>query len=130
MLTLALFLSFLIVEAVLVWTKRATECGCYGVAYSQKVDGTSIAVSTLFVGLAALQLWALGTAGSVDMRWRLVGIVPFAVVTGWILRRMARRRRRAHRLTFRTVSPGDHVTTWCPAESGFPMASRVLTGAR
>ena len=31
------FLSFLVIEIILVVEKRATECGCYGVAYPQKL---------------------------------------------------------------------------------------------
>ena len=53
-----LFLSFLLIETILVATKRATECGCFGVAYPQKVDQASLVVSLILLGLAAFVCWA------------------------------------------------------------------------
>ncbi len=48
---LALFVSFFIMRALLM--KRAgSECGCYGAAYKEQIDGASLSTATLFVGLA------------------------------------------------------------------------------
>lgn len=92
-LVLVLFASFLVVEVVLVVTKRATDCGCYGVAYPQKVDRASIMVSAVFVTLAAFHLWAVTGVAPVSADWRLPGIAIFGAAVCWALWRMASRRR-------------------------------------
>lgn len=51
-LVLLLFVIFLAVEVFLVVSKRATDCGCYGVAFPQRVDMGSIASSAIQVALA------------------------------------------------------------------------------
>lgn len=88
---LALFVIFLITETILVITKRATNCGCYGVAYPQKVDGASIVVSLVLVALAGFHLWLVMSVAPVDIAWRLPIILTCMGAGGWLVRRMMAR---------------------------------------
>lgn len=89
-----LFVTFGAVETILVVTKRATDCGCYGLAYSQKVDWASVAVSSLLTLLAALHLWIVTDTPSVPSVWRLAVLVVFATSAGWLGWRIRERRSR------------------------------------
>lgn len=93
MLTTLLFGIFLGVETILVVSRRATECACYGVAYRQKVDGASLVVSVILVTLAALHSWGLEVFGSVEPLWRWPGIVLMTVAGLWLAAKMLARRR-------------------------------------
>ncbi|MFN8453209.1 MAG: MauE/DoxX family redox-associated membrane protein [Anaerolineae bacterium] len=93
-----LFVSFLVIETILVVKKRATECGCYGVVYPQKVDGASIVISIILVSVAALHLWFSTWVEPVNIFWRLPGIILLGGVGCWlswkiIIRRHARNKR-------------------------------------
>lgn len=84
--TLLLFVVFGSIETFLVTTKRATECGCYGVAFPQRVDRVSVATSAVLVLLAASALWLTAQAAPVSWHWRLGGSVVFcagAALLGW-----------------------------------------------
>lgn len=93
MLTLLLFGIFLSVETILVVTRRATECACYGVAYRQKVDGASLIVSVILVTLAAFYSWGLAAFGSPEPLWRWPGSVLMMVAGLWLVAKMLARRR-------------------------------------
>ncbi len=56
-LVLGLFCSFLIVDVVLLTTKRSVDCGCYGNAHARKADSASVVTATVLVCLAALHAW-------------------------------------------------------------------------
>lgn len=92
-LAFALFVSFLLIEIVLVVTRRATDCGCYGVAYPQKVDRASLGVSGILIVLAAVGLWAASRIGPLGLEWRVPGIMGFAAAGFWAVWKMVRRRR-------------------------------------
>ncbi|MGH2459202.1 MAG: MauE/DoxX family redox-associated membrane protein [Chloroflexota bacterium] len=91
--TVAIFATFSAIEVVLVTTKRATECGCYGVAYSQRVDHASVATSTVLTVVAATHLWLVGHATPVDWQWRLGGSILLLVAGAWIGWRILSRKR-------------------------------------
>lgn len=80
-----LFATFLGIEVVLVVTRRATDCGCYGVAYRQKVDSASIVVSTLILSLTIFHLWLVTWIESIDLAWRVPVIILFCTLVGWLL---------------------------------------------
>jgi hypothetical protein len=90
---LLLFTTFFVIETILVATRRATECGCFGVAYPQKVDGASLVVSTILVALSALHLWSAASAPSLGIEWRLAALVVGGGTGVWIVSRMIKRHR-------------------------------------
>jgi hypothetical protein len=91
-LVLMFFISFLIIETILVVTKRATECGCYGIVYPQKVDGASIMTSIILVLAATLHLWIVVTRiEPLSMNWRLLSIALFFGTGCWLLSKMMKR---------------------------------------
>lgn len=51
-LVLVFFISFLAIDTILLITKQADECGCYGTAYQRPVGGASLMGSTILVALA------------------------------------------------------------------------------
>jgi len=79
--------------------KRAGECGCYGVAFPQKVDTASLVVS---IGQAAVAGWYLWAAAAqmqpISVGWRAPGIVVMGASAGWLLWRIIGRRWREVRL--------------------------------
>lgn len=83
-LVIILFASFAGTEIILVVTKRATECGCYGVAYPQKVDGASVFVFSLLIIAAAAHLGLVTIIPSVRWEWRLGGILLFGAYAVWL----------------------------------------------
>lgn len=93
LMTLLLFAVFGTIETILVATRRATECGCYGVAFPQKVDRASIATSVIFVLLAAMDLWLTGRSTPLVWYWRLGCTTLFAAGVGWLVWRLSARRR-------------------------------------
>lgn len=83
---LALLACFLMVEGILLATGRATECGCYGAMYRQKVDAASFTLSSILTALAGFHLWLGMNGATLDWHWRLVA-TGFAVGLGfWLLR--------------------------------------------
>lgn len=82
--TLVLFAMFGAVETVLVVTKRATECGCYGVAYPQQVDGVSIATSVVLVLLAIVDFWLTTHTAPIPWPWRPIGTILFLAGGMWL----------------------------------------------
>lgn len=91
--TLTLFAIFGVIETVLVLTKRATECGCYGVAYPQRVDHASIATSAILTMLAITHLWLTGHVAPVSWYWRLGGSILFLAAGAWLGWRILTRQR-------------------------------------
>ncbi len=92
-LAIALFVSFAATEMILVVTKRATECGCYGVAYPQKVDWASVVVSSLLIIAAGVHFWIVLHTPPVRWEWRFSALLLFAAFIGWLTLRMCARRR-------------------------------------
>lgn len=96
-LVLTLFTIFLIVEATLLMTGRATGCGCYG-ARAQKVTGASVTTSICLLCLAAVHMWAAIDGALVPWPWRLTAVLLLWGAGGWLLWRvMCLRRWRASR---------------------------------
>lgn len=89
---LALFAGFLIIETILLTTKRSATCGCYGALLQRKVDVSSLLTSSILVCLAAVQLWLVLTAPTVDWRWRIVPAIIFYGLACWLSYRTLRRR--------------------------------------
>lgn len=87
-----LFLSFLLMEAILVATKRATECGCFGLAYPQKVDKASLVVSLILLGLAAFACWAALTQPPVNPIGRSLLLLLGGGAGFWLAWRLWRKR--------------------------------------
>lgn len=85
LLTLGLFASFLIVEMILVITKRTGECGCYGLAFSATVDGASLTASGLLTAMAAFHLWATAQVKPVGVEWRIIGLALLGSMGCWLL---------------------------------------------
>lgn len=85
---LLLCLGFLLVKLLLIYKKSNVDCGCGNFAHLQSVDGASIVVSMILVGLAIFHLWGVMTITLVDWLWRLPGVVMFTVGGGWLIYRM------------------------------------------
>lgn len=96
-LTLLLFTSFLAVEVVLLKTKYAGNCGCYGASHLHRVDGGSVAASVILSGAAALNLWAAVSLEPVPMYWRLPGLIILGGVGAYLVWSVVERRRAADR---------------------------------
>jgi len=90
---LLLFAVFGIIETILVVTRRATECGCYGVAFPQKVDRASIATSMIVVLLAGADLWLTRQTTPLIWYWQPGRIALFVTGVGWLAWRLSARRR-------------------------------------
>ncbi len=106
-LVLTLFAGFLIIEAILLITKRTAACGCYGTVFTQKVDAGSLVTSFAFVCFATLQLWIALTISPANWGWHLVPAIVF-FITGWLLLQRTMRRRREYiriRASVRAHSP-------------------------
>lgn len=82
--TLLIFISFLIIEIILLKTKRNQQCGCYGMAHPQKVDEASVTVSIIFVTLAGFNLWGTLSWGIVSSLWRIPVIVSLSIGSIWL----------------------------------------------
>ncbi len=95
---LFLFGGFLVIEGVLLATKRAADCGCYGGAHRQRVDSASVTTSGLLVALAAAHLWLVMQGAMIDWQWRLMVGIPFGVVTLFLVQRSVVRHRMSRRL--------------------------------
>lgn len=91
----ALFSGFLGFKIFLLATGRTKDCGCYGSAKPEKVDGVSIVVSLILVLLAVLHLVLVIHASSVALQWRLVAVVIFVAVCGFLLASFFTRRLQA-----------------------------------
>ena len=102
-LVLALFSAFLIVEVILVVTRRATDCGCYGVAYRQKVDGASILVSTILILLASVHLWLTTWVAPISQPWRILALIVLGGAGCWLLWRV-KQKQYAQRKQYRSQS--------------------------
>jgi len=92
---LILFVGFLIIESTLVVTARGEECGCYGAAYAQEANASSILTSGVLVALAMLYLWTTVQSTPVIFPWRLSVIVPFVIFGCVLTFRIVLRNRRA-----------------------------------
>ena len=90
---LALLVSFLMTECILLATKRATDCGCYGVAYRMKVDGASVAASSILVLLALVRLLLTSTTAAVEPSlWRFSAAALVLTLGTWFLWRSRAKR--------------------------------------
>jgi len=90
---LIFFVAFLIVDSMLLATKRADECGCYGMAYTQKVDPASVTTSGLLLSIAAVHLWLTFQVTRADWEWRALLGIPLAMFGSMLALRVLRRRR-------------------------------------
>jgi len=115
LLVFALFTSFLVVEGAILATKRANECGCFGVAYRQDIDGTSVATAAILVCASVLHLWIAAQGSSVSWEWRLGAVALISVAGAWIAGQMVQRRQQAS-------GQATHVN----AQNGQPDASASL----
>ena len=108
-LLLSLFIIFLGLKIFLLTTGRTKDCGCYGSAKPQEVDGASITVSFIIVLLAAVHLWLVINTISVVWIWRLIIGSVFIIVSCFFLVRVMIRRRllpSTHNLHSSTIGAG------------------------
>lgn len=89
-----LFSGFLVIEMLLLRIKRTDDCGCYGGAHPQRVEGPSLVAGAILVFLAVLHLWVVAQGTRADRRWRLGGGVLYFGIGGWLVWRMWGRRQR------------------------------------
>lgn len=85
MLMFATFTCFLMIEIILVKTKRSRECGCYGIAYRRQVDNASLVVSSVFVVLAGFSLWGAFLVEPVNLVWRMSMSLIFGLCGLWLV---------------------------------------------
>lgn len=84
LLIVVLFVGFLVVKAWMVVTRRVSDCGCFGVAYSERVDGASVATAAALVGLAVAHLWLTIRFTPVGWPWHVAATVFFVAAEGWL----------------------------------------------
>lgn len=89
---LVLFSTFFVVEIIILVSRRETNCGCYGGAYTYKVDKASATTSVAFMVLAALNVWASSTTVPLAWPWRLPAATLFSIAGVWLLQHVMRRR--------------------------------------
>ena len=125
-LILLLCAAFLVGQALLLLTKSADACGCYGVASAHRVAGTSVATALLLLILAAIHLWLVTEAAMVAWQWRLAAGMLGAVAGSrlgwrtWQRRRSARCRQRPTRM---------HPREWIRSRiGGHPTSGEALWG--
>lgn len=83
-LTLLVFAGFLVIQMLLLATKRGGDCGCYGTASPHRVEGASVGTGALLACLAGVHLWLVDRATAVGWPCRLVAGVCFAGMMGWL----------------------------------------------
>lgn len=91
--TFFLFAGFLAIELILVMTKRAMECGCYGVAFPQTVDWVSLVVSLVLVALAGVHLWLEMWVSPIGIAWRVPLMLLSLLLTVLIVWKIGVRKR-------------------------------------
>lgn len=94
LLLISLFSCFLAVELALVATKRATECGCYGVAYRLPVDAASVVASLILVLLAAAYVGLISMYGPPSLASRFVAGAVLGLAGATLMFRTFEKRRR------------------------------------
>lgn len=112
---MSLFVSFLITEVVLALSKPATECGCYGAAFPQRVDSVSVMVLVIQVFLAAFYLWGMTWIEPVSIEWRALWSTLLGGIGLWLLVTVVRRRIRLSKTS---------ETSTCPCRSRGHVAPR------
>ena len=90
---LVLFIFFLGYKINIAYRKLPNDCGCFGQNYKHKIDGVSITVSTIQVGLAALYLWLVTRTEPVDSILRFVLVIVFLGFSCIVLWRIQQRRK-------------------------------------
>lgn len=92
-----LLLLFVSAEVALLVSHRATDCGCYGIAYPNRVDWVSVLVSVGLILLSLLRLSLSILFEPVNLAIRLPIIVLGCGAFAWIVFRMIARQRQAKR---------------------------------
>ena len=95
----ALFVGFLGGKALLLRRNPGVDCGCYGPAQAQAVEGTSVATATILAGLALVQFELAVRGARASRGWRAGGGIPLALVGGFLAWRTWRRERWRRRFT-------------------------------
>lgn len=100
----ATFLTFVALESYLIVTHKATECGCFGVAFRQRVEGTSVATSGLQFVLAMAVAWLLlaGRNSPLPAATALIAGAALASLTATLIARRHFASDRGHALASRT----------------------------
>lgn len=80
----ALFAGFLIVKVKMLLTRNTADCGCFGVAYAERVDKASIGTSVMFACLALAQLFLATQVSPVGLAWRIAVVTAFICGEGWL----------------------------------------------
>lgn len=84
--TVVLFVGFLVVKVRLVATKRNGDCGCFGAAYKEKVDLSSVLTATIMLMFSSVH-WLLVAQGmTLGSPWRVAASAAFAacgLYLGW-----------------------------------------------
>jgi peroxiredoxin len=101
----AFFAVLLGVKCLLFVTGRTEDCGCYGSAKPERIDGASLGVSFLFLLFAFLHLWIMLSTPPVNGWWRLVAGSLLALSGAYLIKGMIAKRKRSQRTSL--VSPLD-----------------------
>ena len=95
LLTLLLFVAFLMAQTFLLLLHRGTPCGCYGAMTTERAAPASVASAVLLAGLATAYVWLVGNIPAIDWHGRIAAWVLCASVAGWIGWRVRERRTRS-----------------------------------
>jgi peroxiredoxin len=113
-----LFIFFLIVKFILLFTNHTEDCGCFGSAKPQKIDGANLIVSLLISIFTVLHLWLIIQFPSVNWQWRIVAIVILGIGWGFLLGKTIERRRKSsgsssiHFIGLGGISKGEKAPTF------------------
>ncbi len=101
-----LFTVFLVIKIVLLRMHDGADCGCFGAAQQQSVDGVSIATATLLALFAWFDAWSTAHIPALSWRERLPIILLFGCIGSWVAWRGMLRRRFRHSIMQRPIARG------------------------
>jgi hypothetical protein len=94
LLTLLLFVTFLMAQTLLLLRHRSRSCGCYGALAIERAAPANVTSALLLFCLAAAYVWWVGHIPAIGWHWRIAATVLFASFAGWIGWRVRQRRTR------------------------------------
>lgn len=123
---LALFCAFFVVEMILWVTKRSEDCGCYGVAFVQKVGRATVATSALLVCLAALRIWMETRSSAEGGSWRLIAGCTFVLFATALMLRVVQRRQQLPAVAESPVATRLKNGDPFPPDVNFPLPAQAI----
>ena len=125
---LVLFSGFLIVQAALLMKRSTGDCGCYGAAFTQRVEGTSVATSFILLCLALVHLWTTTDDPIVAWQGRVIAGLLLAVSVAWVVWRGRLQKMRGETSLQMHQSPASNLNIGdpLPLDIGVPIPPQAF----